>query len=203
MHLHQFNSIHVIEIIIINTIFIVNISSVYHYIILYIFQRVSTEDTQHLLLAMGMPIINKPEANPVSADHAEVSSSTKVTGHDISQEVSSATMVQSSSSTESDNHSVLSSLKPAVGEQPVPAPKPICRQPSLVRQQERPCSAPPETLENFSHSILGAIRDGNNEISQGQSWRIIADHMTFETDIRRALSTSYLSELAKCTNGRR
>ncbi|KAL8613426.1 hypothetical protein ACOMHN_057146 [Nucella lapillus] len=65
---------------------------------------------------------------------------------------------------------------------------------------DRPSSAPPHRLEKLSGVILRIMGDHYQSSTYGQTLRLMGDQMTFETEIRRALSYSDLDRLQNNSN---
>lgn len=65
---------------------------------------------------------------------------------------------------------------------------------------DRPNSAPPHHLEKLSGVILRTMGDRYQTSTYGQTLRLMGDQMTFENEIRRALSYSDLDRLQNSDN---
>ncbi|XP_059151328.1 uncharacterized protein LOC131937733 [Physella acuta] len=63
----------------------------------------------------------------------------------------------------------------------------------LHRSQERPFSAPPDSLEKISGTLLRLVGDHYLCSSCGRQLRTLGDQLTFETNLRHALSASELN----------
>lgn len=61
------------------------------------------------------------------------------------------------------------------------------------RSQERPFSAPPDSLEKISGTLLRLVGDHYLCSSCGRQLRTLGDQLTFETNLRHALSASELN----------
>ncbi|KAK7115447.1 hypothetical protein V1264_001307 [Littorina saxatilis] len=68
---------------------------------------------------------------------------------------------------------------------------------------DRPSSAPPHHLERLSGVILRKMGDHYQTTTYGQTLRMMGDQMTFENEIRRALSSGDLDRLQNSSNTNR